>query len=156
MSLTTEHLCMNTYKHILLAVDLSPTSQQVAIKAQQLATLNQAKLSIIHVVEIIPMIDINYETVSPFTTELNQILISNAEKNLGFFVSELKLEPEEQLLEQGDPRDEIIRVAKENQVDLIVIGSHGRHGLSLLLGSTANAILHHAVCDVLAVRLIEE
>lgn len=147
---------MNTYKHILLAVDLSPTSQQVAIKAQQLATLNQAKLSIIHVVEIIPMIDINYETVSPFTTELNQILISNAEKNLGFFVSELKLAPEEQLLEQGDPRDEIIRVAKENQVDLIVIGSHGRHGLSLLLGSTANAILHHAVCDVLAVRLIEE
>jgi universal stress protein A len=147
---------MNTFKHILLAVDLSPTSQQVAIKAQQLATLNQAKLSIIHVVEIIPMIDINYETVSPFTTELNQILISNAEKNLGFFVSELKLAPEEQLLEQGDPRDEIIRVAKENQVDLIVIGSHGRHGLSLLLGSTANAILHHAVCDVLAVRLIEE
>jgi universal stress protein A len=147
---------MNTYKHILLAVDLSPTSQQVAIKAQQLATLNQAKLSIIHVVEIIPMIDINYETVSPFTTELNQILISNAEKNLGFFVSELKLAPEEQLLEQGDPRDEIIRVAKENHVDLIVIGSHGRHGLSLLLGSTANAILHHAVCDVLAVRLIEE
>jgi universal stress protein A len=147
---------MNTYKHILLAVDLSPTSQQVAIKAQQLATLNQAKFSIIHVVEIIPMIDINYETVSPFTTELNQILISNAEKNLGFFVSELKLAPEEQLLEQGDPRDEIIRVAKENQVDLIVIGSHGRHGLSLLLGSTANAILHHAVCDVLAVRLIEE
>jgi universal stress protein A len=128
----------------------------VAIKAQQLATLNQAKFSIIHVVEIIPMIDINYETVSPFTTELNQILISNAEKNLGFFVSELKLAPEEQLLEQGDPRDEIIRVAKENQVDLIVIGSHGRHGLSLLLGSTANAILHHAVCDVLAVRLIEE
>jgi universal stress protein A len=102
------------------------------------------------------MIDINYETVSPFTTELNQILVSNAEKNLGFFVSELKLENTQQLLEQGDPRDEIIRVAKENQVDLIVIGSHGRHGLSLLLGSTANAILHHAVCDVLAVRLIEE
>ena len=147
---------MNNYNHILLAVDLSPTSQQVAIKAQHLAALNQAKLSIIHVVEIIPMIDINYETVSPFTSELNQILISNAEKNLSFFVSELKLTPEEQLLEQGDPRDEIIRVAKENQVDFIVIGSHGRHGLSLLLGSTANAILHHAVCDVLAVRLIEE
>jgi universal stress protein A len=147
---------MPSYEHILLAVDLSTTSQQVAIKAQEIANQNQAKLSIIHVVEIIPMIDINYETVSPFTTELNQILVSNAEKNLGFFVSELKLENTQQLLEQGDPRDEIIRVAKENQVDLIVIGSHGRHGLSLLLGSTANAILHHAVCDVLAVRLIEE
>jgi universal stress protein A len=93
---------------------------------------------------------------SPFTVELNQILISNAEKNLGFFISELKIDPQQKFLEQGDPRDEIIRVAEENQADLIVLGSHGRHGLALLLGSTANAVLHHAKCDVLAVRLIEE
>ncbi|MEO1899758.1 MAG: universal stress protein, partial [Methylococcales bacterium] len=40
--------------------------------------------------------------------------------------------------------------------DLIVVGSHGRHGLALLLGSTANGVLHHAVCDVLAVRLSDD
>jgi universal stress protein A len=147
---------MNTYQHILVAVDLSTTSQQVALKAQELATSNQAKLSVIHVVEVMPMIDINYDMASsPFTVELNQILISNAEKNLGFFISELKIDPQQKFLEQGDPR-EIIRVAEENQADLIILGSHGRHGLALLLGSTANAVLHHAKCDVLAVRLVEE
>ena len=46
---------------------------------------------------------------------------------------------------------EIHRVAKEQDVDLIVVGSHGRHGLALLLGSTASAVLHGAPCDVLAI-----
>ncbi len=37
--------------------------------------------------------------------------------------------------------------------DLIVLGTHGRHGLGLILGSTANGVLHGASCDVLAVRI---
>ena len=53
----------------------------------------------------------------------------------------------------GSPKTEIVRVANEHKVDLIIVGSHGRHGLALLLGSTANGVLHHATCDVLAVRL---
>lgn len=147
---------MNTYQHILLAVDLSPGSRQVALKAKELATLNQAKLSIVYVVELMPMIDVNYDLVSPFNVELNELLISNAEKNLTAFVAESNLNLQQQYLEQGDARDEILRIAEENQVDLIVLGSHGRRGLALLLGSTANAVLHHARCDVLAVRLTDE
>jgi universal stress protein A len=147
---------MNTYQHILLAVDLSVSSRQVAVKAQELATVNQAKLTILHVVEVMPVIDVNYDAVSPFSEEINQLLISHAEKNLEEFINELNLTPDAQLLEQGDPRDEIIRIANENKVDLIVLGSHGRHGLALLLGSTTNAVLHHAHCDVLAVRLIDK
>jgi universal stress protein A len=49
-----------------------------------------------------------------------------------------------------------VRIADENQADLIVVGSHGRHGIKMLLGSTANAVLHHAHCDVLAVRLKDD
>lgn len=147
---------MSLYQHILLAVDLSSDSQQVALKAQQLAELTQAKLSVIHVLELMPIIDASYDAVSPFTEELNQILMSTAEKNLTLLISELKLNLHQQYLEQGDARDEIIRVADENQVDLIVLGSHGRRGLALLLGSTANAVLHHAHCDVLAVRLVNK
>lgn len=56
-------------------------------------------------------------------------------------------------VETGSTRAEILRLAKEKAVDLIVVGSHGRRGLALLLGSTANAILHGANCDVLAVRV---
>ena len=48
---------------------------------------------------------------------------------------------------------EVHRVAIERNSDLIIVGSHGRHGLALFLGSTSNGILHGATCDVLAVRV---
>jgi len=54
----------------------------------------------------------------------------------------------------GTPKQEIAQLAETEQVDLIVVGSHGRHGLALLLGSTANSVLHYARCDVMAVRLL--
>ncbi|MBX9705739.1 MAG: universal stress protein, partial [Gammaproteobacteria bacterium] len=47
----------------------------------------------------------------------------------------------------------IAGLAEKLQADLIVVGSHGRHGLRLLLGSHTDSILHHSPCDVLAVRL---
>jgi universal stress protein A len=56
----------------------------------------------------------------------------------------------------GSPKLEIVRVAEENNVDLIIVGSHGKHGIALLLGSTANGVLHHAKCDVLAVRIYDD
>ena len=56
----------------------------------------------------------------------------------------------------GRPETEIHHVSEEIGADLIVVGSHGRHGLSLLMGSTANGVLHGARCDVLAVRVRDE
>ncbi len=53
----------------------------------------------------------------------------------------------------GMPDTEIHRFADEHNVDLIVVGSHGRHGFALLLGSTSTGVLHGAQCDVLAVRV---
>ena len=64
-----------------------------------------------------------------------------------------QLTPDNCHLGFGQPRQEIHELASEQQCDLIVVGSHGRHGLALLLGSTANDLLHGAPCDVLAVRL---
>ena len=56
----------------------------------------------------------------------------------------------------GSAKEEICALAEQENVDLIMVGSHGRHGLALLFGSTANNVLHHAPCDVLAVRLKNE
>jgi universal stress protein A len=53
----------------------------------------------------------------------------------------------------GHAATEIQRVARDLDADLIVIGTHGRHGLGLLLGSTANGVLHGVKRDVLAVRV---
>ena len=55
----------------------------------------------------------------------------------------------------GTPSREIHRFADDNQVDLIVLGTHGQKGVQLLLGSTANSVLHGSNCDVLAVRIQE-
>ena len=53
----------------------------------------------------------------------------------------------------GEPQQEITQLAAQEQIDLIVVGSHGRHGLAILMGSTAKDVLYHAECDVLAIHL---
>ena len=55
----------------------------------------------------------------------------------------------------GTPAREIRRFAEENDMDLIVLGTHGQKGVQLLLGATANSVLHGSSCDVLAVRVFE-
>ncbi|HUH37924.1 MAG TPA: universal stress protein [Spongiibacteraceae bacterium] len=57
-------------------------------------------------------------------------------------------------LRLGRPVEEIRNAAEEHQAELIVIGSHGYGGVRALLGRTANGVLQHARCDVLAVRIV--
>ena len=66
------------------------------------------------------------------------------------FIEKTGISKENQQIKFGYPKTVILEKANEINADLIVIGSHGRRGVQLLLGSTANAILH---CDVLAVRV---
>ncbi len=59
----------------------------------------------------------------------------------------------EELIVHGEAASEIVRVAKEREVDLVVISSHGRTGLGrMLFGSTAEAVVRHASCPVLVVK----
>jgi len=143
---------MSNYKHILLAVDFSDHGDEVAKTAVRLAAQNEAKLSVVHVVDNLPITDPTYSSI-PFDVDFSQEMLDNAKTRLTKFANQLEIPEDRQWLEIGSPKLEIVRIAEENQVDLIVIGSHGRHGLALLLGSTANGVLHHAHCDVLAVRL---
>lgn len=146
---------MSLYKHILLAVDFYDDDKLTKVKATQLAEQNQAQLSLIHVVENLPVTDIAYGPI-PFDTDLAEEWMAASKKRLGKLGQELGVPEQRQWLEMGSAKLEIVRVAEENGVDLIMIGSHGRHGLALLLGSTANGVLHHAKCDVLAVRLQDD
>lgn len=146
---------MDNYKHILLAIDFSDHASKVANRARLLATQNQARLSVIHVVENLPITEATYGPI-PFDADFTQTLLDEAKSRLGELAATLDVPAERQWLEMGSPKLEIVRIADENAVDLIVVGSHGRHGLALLLGSTANGVLHHAACDVLAVRLKTE
>ncbi|MGR8953261.1 MAG: universal stress protein [Gammaproteobacteria bacterium] len=141
------------YKHILLAIDFFDQQIQVAERAKELADLYGARLGIMHVVDTLPITDPANDVLVPFEMDLSQEFIELGRKKLTGLAAKLAIPEERIWLETGSPRQEILRIAEENGVDLIVVGSHGRHGLALLLGSTANGILHHANCDVLAVRL---
>ena len=147
---------MDTYKHVLLAADYSKHGSEVAKRAKDVVDLNQAKLSIIHVVDYLPISDSAYGPVIPFDVDLAQELTAAAQKRLEELGRQLEVAEDSLVMEMGSPKLEIIRVAEEIGADLIVVGSHGRHGLALLLGSTANGVLHHATCDVLAVRLKDD
>jgi len=144
---------MNNYQHILLAADFSEHGEFVAQKAHYLATKYNAKLSVIHIVDNLPITDAAYGPVIPFDIDLNEELMNAAKKRLAELGKHLGIPEDRQFLEMGSAKLEIVATAEEQHVDLIVLGSHGRHGLALLLGSTANGVLHHAKCDVLAVRL---
>ena len=140
------------YEHVLLATDLEAGSAQVAARAQQIARQNDARLSVAHVVEYVP-VEFPSEVVLPSDFELEEHLVRQAADRLRRFADETGINDAKRFIEVGATKYEIVRVAEENGVDLIVIGSHGRSGFARLLGSTANAVLHGSPCDVLAVRV---
>ncbi|MGZ8137563.1 MAG: universal stress protein [Methylococcaceae bacterium] len=147
---------MSTYQHILLAVDYSEHCDTVAAKARQLADTFQAKLTMIHVLDNIPMPDTNYGAVIPLDTNSSYDLLEVEKARFMQLGDRFAIEPTNRWLVWGVPKQEIINIAEQQQIDMIVVGSHGRHGLALLLGSTANSILHYAKCDVMAVRLQDD
>jgi universal stress protein A len=158
---------MTGYRHILLAVDTAEESAEAAAKATALARRFDAKLSLLHVVEAAPTQITNGQSalamepltpMTPMTVEQEQKLYETSLKQAREMLEQLAADLNMPLGDKWTPyspstKQTIHEVAKEQAVDLIVVGSHGRHGLALLLGSTANAVLHGAPCDVLAVRV---
>ncbi len=143
---------MAKYKHILVAVDLTSEGEKVLEQAIELSKQNGADLSLINVVEHYAPIH-DAEMGFPETPEIEQGLSARAREHLDKIMQDHRITNAKSHIRVGAAKHEIIDLAREISADLIVIGSHGRHGLQLLLGSTANGILHLATCDVLAVRI---
>lgn len=147
---------MSTYKNILVAVDLTESAELVIRKAHELVLSNQTTMTIIHAIDYIPYMGFGETAlITPTYTIPSEELINNAREPIEALLKKLNLDNIKVLYEFGNAANEIVQYANDNNVDLIVLGSHGRHGVKLLLGSTANAVLHHANCDVLAVRVKE-
>ena len=142
---------MSLYKHILVAIDLSDEADDVLDKAKSLAETNQARLTLVHVVE---PLSVAYGSDIPLDlTTLQDEITQQARERISKLAESIHLDKGEQHVVYGRPEREVHRIAEESDVDLIVVGSHGRHGLALILGSTSTSILHGACCDVLAVRV---
>ena len=144
---------MKCYKHILLAVDFSEGTDCLVKRASEMALLDDTKLSIVHILDSIPMPDISYGTVITLNDETDNSLLEQEKAKLNEIGKILNVPENQRWLIWGSPKEEICALAEQENVDLIIVGSHGRHGLALLLGSTANDVLHYTPCDVLAIRL---
>jgi universal stress protein A len=140
------------YKHILFATDLTEDTDYLLKKVNAMRALTNAKLTLIHVVEPLPGYSYAYLGIE----DIEGQLLTEARQSLEKMGTQLNIAKSDLFVEVGPTKTKILKVAEDTGADLIMCGSHGRHGLSLLLGSTANAILHGAKCDVLTVRLPEE
>lgn len=145
---------MDIYKHVLIAIDLHPNCDKKTIqRALTIAKENNAKLSIVHAIEHINA----YGVAEAYSAVLDveEEMIKEAKAEMTRIGEQFNIAATSQFIEVGSPKSVIMNKAQELGADLIVVGSHGRHGIQLLLGSTANAVIHHANCDVLAVRVSE-
>ena len=140
------------YRQILLALDLREQSENVGRRACALAQATGAQLTLLHVVEFIP-VDPAGEALLPPPVNLEEELVASAEQRLETLAGKLGIPHAARRIEIGTIKSEIVRVANDIGADLIVLGGYERHGLALLLGSTESSILNAAPCDVLAVRL---
>lgn len=146
---------MKVFKRILHATDFSKASRPALAKAIALARQNRAPLLIAHALAplVVPVGD---GFVSPGTYDaIDRGAREHARKQLVALVQRVKEAGARAtaLLLDGAPHEQVPRAARRNRVDLIVIGTHGRTGLSkVLLGSVAERVIRFATCPVLTVR----
>jgi universal stress protein A len=143
---------MNHYKHILVAVELEPhEDKQVIEKALAIAQNSGATISLVHAVEHLNTY--GTATAYPAIAEVEEEILKDHRTKLEELARSLNIPTERQFLDFGAPAIVIGQTAEETKADLVVTGSHGRHGLALLFGSTTDSVLHRVQCDILAVHL---
>ena len=142
---------MSDYRNLLVCLDLTEDSVRVLERARALAASTGGTLTLLHVVEYVPVEPMG-EALLP-AVQIEAELAERATAQIAELANRLSLGAAERLVLTGNIKSEVVRVAQEKRCDLIVIGSRERHGVSILFNFTEDTVLHAAPCDVLAVRL---
>ena len=142
---------MSDYRNLLVCLDLTEDSVRVLERAKALAAASGGTLTLLHVVEYVPVEPMG-EALLP-AVQIEAELAERATAQIAELANRLSLGAAERLVLTGNIKSEVVRVAQEKRSDLIVIGSRERHGVSILFNFTEDTVLHAAPCDVLAVRL---
>lgn len=142
-------------KKVLFATDFSEGSSVALPYAVDIAKQYGAKLYFVHVVYDITKATgwyVPHVAVGEIYDEIEKSARAEIKK---ISIDETKgVEDIEHVILKGTPYEEIIRFAEDKEVDMIVLGTHGRKGIDrVLFGSTAEQILRNAPCPVLSVRL---
>ena len=142
---------MPSIKTLLCPVDFSQMSRAVLDYAVFMAQSHQAQLKLIHVVDQLHGFD-SYKILHMTAVEITHEMERQAKAQLKELVATLPI-PATFDIRFGRAADEIVIQANDDEADLIVMGSHGRSGIShLLVGSVAESVVRHAPCPVLVVR----
>jgi nucleotide-binding universal stress UspA family protein len=145
------------FRHVVCAVDFSPSALQAFGFAVDLARQVDASVTVVHVIEWLaeeePRAHAHFDV-----PEYRRYLISAARERVQALIADER--PRVRAIEDvvliGKPRREILRLATELPADLIVMGAQGRGGLGLaLFGSTTQQVVRAAQCPVLTVRMSE-
>lgn len=139
------------YRRILVAIDCSDESAQVLSRAAGVLSGNDGELHLIHVIE--PLALAYGADVPMDVTDLQSGLMKQARDTADTYAGRYQIPAENVHVELGSIEKTILDQADKLDADLIVVGSHTRSGLALLLGSTARGLVPGAHCDVLAVKV---
>ena len=144
---------MSEYKHILFAADFSPVAEVAGKRAVQIAACFGARLTVLHVIDYFPE-DLPVECIGPEDKDPAQHLMENSQTRLAALTAGLDFDniDNQVVFSTHSAAWEIAEYARQQSVDLVVTGSHGRHGLTDILGSTAGSTAHRVTCDLLVVR----
>ncbi len=143
---------MPPYRRVLVAIDVTQESRQIVECAAAIVDAFDAELHILHAIEPSSLAYGGVRLTDLHSDEMLE-MHKRANARLAELGDEFGIPKKRRHLITGRPTSEIHRLAQTKLADLVVVGSHGRHGFGLLLGSTANGVLHGAKCDVLAVRV---
>jgi universal stress protein A len=143
---------MAGYRKVLVLLDLAEGSERVFAAARDIAAHSNADIVALHVIEFVPAEPMG-ESFLPTQIDLETSLAEQAKPQLEDMVKRYGTASTRARVEVGNTKANILKVAEEEQPDLIVLGSRERHGLAVLVNFTEDTVLHAARCDVLAVRL---
>lgn len=141
-----------TCKKILIAVDASEFSMNAAGKGSELARQLNAQAAFVFVIDTSKAMGNVDAGITP--DEALSILKKEAEETLDQLAREYDRPDLIRFMPEGHPKTDVLRIAGEWNADMIVVGTHGRTGLlSLLMGSTAEAVIHRSKIPVMVVPL---
>lgn len=142
------------YKRLLVAIDLGEQSTPIAMKAVGMAATQNAEIHLLHIIEPLSLalgsdLPLNTSSLQDEISQQSQEDITALAESAGIPINNCHIST-------GRPDKAIPEIAEQIDADLIIIGSHARWGLDLLLGTTTDGVVHAASCDVLAIRVDRE
>lgn len=144
---------MLQYQRVLFASDLSLASENVGEKAAAIAQNSGSQLHMVHALHDESPMAAGGEIALPAGDMLEDERIANCEAEFLAQAQRLGVAAANQYFVEGSVRQVIVDLVNDKGIDLIVVGSHDRHGVGLLFPSTGDAIFHAMPCDILAIKI---